>query len=530
MRAALRVHYRAAAALTDRSVKTRTKEAERPARSGSRLSIGKSLAAVLAPAQSAGPTLSGPAEPGPVHLVHVSLQARPAPKDWVVLWQLAWPAVLLNSLQTINSLLDGYFVEKLDPAALTAVGSATPVVFLFGSLTFMMGTAATALVSRFFGAQDTPLMREAARKALSLSFYVGILLAAVAIPCGPLFSALLVPAGNPEAGRLMAMYLGIFALALPALNLIQTLAGAMRGVGDTVSPMVLSGLQILLHICLNYLLIFPSHDLGFVVLPGAGWGLAGAGASLTISAWVAALLYALWAGRSRLGVGLSVALPGWEWTQRLLKIAVPSGMLSLLRVTSLMAFTAILARTPDGSTAVGAMRLGFSIESMAFMPAFGLAMAASALVGQSLGAGDPARAQRLGWLAGHHAAVISTTVSIFLILFAPQVAGTVASTHPEVAQEVSRYLYYICATQTFFAYAMVMVSAMQGAGDTLRPMWLTLVSMWLIRVPLAAALALPLGLAMGASGCWLSMSFTQTIQGILAMVMFQQGRWKSVRV
>jgi putative MATE family efflux protein len=436
----------------------------------------------------------------------------------------------LNSLQTVNSLLDGFFIEKLEPAALTAAGAATSMVFLFGSLSFMMGTASTALVSRFFGAGDQESLQTASQKSLSLALYLGFAMAALALPLSPLAAGFFVPAGNEEAKRQMVMYLGIFACSLPALNLIQALAGSLRGIGDTLSPMILSGGQILLHIALNYFLIFPSHDLGFIVLPGAGWGLAGAGASMSLSAWASAMVYLVWARRTALRARLTADLPGLEWTQRILRIAIPSGLLSILRVTSLMAFTVILAQTPNGSAAISAMRLGFGIESMAFMPAFGLAIAAGALVGQSLGMKDPARASRLGWLAGHHAAVVSTLVAICLVIFSGPLAHALAGTQKEVADITARYIVFIGSTETFFAYAMVMSGAMQGAGDTRSPMLVTLVTMWFIRVPLAAACALPWGLNMGADGCWLAMSATQTIAGIMAMALFHKGAWKKVEV
>lgn len=449
---------------------------------------------------------------------------------WKVLWTLAWPAVLLNSLQTINSLLDAGFIAHLPPSALTAVGGSTPVIFLFGSLTFMLGTAATAMVARFYGAKDEKSLKDASQKSLGLALYVGILLAAIAIPSIQLFAPIMLPPNSDEAAKAMGVYLGIFALSLPAMSLIQCLAGALRGIGDTKSPMVLSGMQILLHILLNWIFIFDSHNLGFVTLPGFGWGLAGAAGSLTISAWMAALGYLWWAKQTPLRCHLELKPPGLEWTKRILKIAIPTGVLSIVRVAALMAFTSILARVPQGESAVAALRIGFSVESLAFMPAFGLAVAASALVGQSLGMEDSKRAMRLGWLAGHHAAVVSTIVSILLFIFAGPIAHALVPDQPEVAKIAAHYIMYVAATETFFAYAMVLIGGMQGAGDTVTPLILTVVCMWMIRVPLAAWLALPWGWNMGADGCWLALSITQVVQGVLAMAFFAWGRWQKAKV
>jgi putative MATE family efflux protein len=459
-------------------------------------------------------------------------------KAWQIVWTLAWPAVALNSLQTVNSLLDRFFIQSLEPAALTAVGGAITILFLFMSISFMMGTAATALVSRFFGARNFEEMRTATGKCLSLAVYMGIGLSVLAVPVAKLGAMAFVPADAVDAQRLMVEYLSIFAFSLPALNLIQTLAGSLRGIGDTKSPMMLSGIQIVLHILLNYLLIFPTRvtEAGLTI-PGAGMGLPGAALALTISAWISAVAYIWWASKTELKVSFTMLPPGMEWTKRILRIALPSGAHSMIRVTAMMAFTAILAVVPHGAEAVAAIAVGFSIESLAFMPAFGLSVSAAALVGQSLGMKNPDRAERLGWTASHHAAVVSTIVAILLFVFSDKMALAIIPQQPEVAAMAASYIRFIAATETFFAYAMVTMGGMQGAGDTRRPMVLSLFSLWGFRIPAAVIfalapqqeilnIALPVGFAMGANGCWLAMSLSQVVMGTASIMLFKKGLWK----
>jgi putative MATE family efflux protein len=464
-----------------------------------------------------------------------------------IVWALAWPAVALNSLQVVNSLLDSAFIGHLDQAALTAYGGITVVVFLLFSLSMALGTGATALVARAFGAGKVEEFRMACRQSMGLAVVAGLVLGAIGAGSASLAAGVFLPATDQRAIELMKAFLVLFCCGLPAIFIVQTLAGAMRGIGDTKSPMVISGLQIVLHIALNFVLIFPPRETGAgVTIPGFNLGLTGAATALASSAWMAAIVYVVYSARTPLGANWRIGRLHWSWCLRILRIAVPAAVMAVLRVGSLAVFTLVLKSVPNGSLAIAAMRPGFAIESMMFMPSFGLSMAAAALVGQSLGMGKPDRAERLGWTAGHHAALVTLTLCAPIFIFAPQIAAVLIEGKPAISSEAAMLLRYLCVTEVFFAYAMVMIGAMQGAGDTVRPLWITIVALWFIRVPMAAVCALatgqtlfrangfevvmPFGLGMGAEGAWLAMSVSQAIQGALAIALFKQGQWKSKKV
>lgn len=459
-----------------------------------------------------------------------------------VVWQLAWPAVALNSLQVVNTLLDNFFVGHLPEFSLVAYGGVTNIVFLLFSVSFSVGTAATALVSRAFGAGNRPELQEACRQSVNFSLVVGCLLAAIGALTAPLAASTFLPATEVDAQRAMTQYLPIYATGLPAIILIQALAGSLRGVGDTRSPMVVSGIQILLHILLNFFLISGPRETSFgFTMPGLGWGLNGAGVSITLSAWISALGYLLVVPRTKLGVKIK---PGWvhrDWFKRILRIAAPAAMMAVLRVASLAAFTIALKMSVDGASAIAAMRPGFAIESMMFMPAFGLSMAAGALVGQSLGMGRPDRAERLAWTAANHGALMSVLVSIPVFAFAPQIAHLLVGDKEQIASQTILLLRWLCATEFAFNYAMIMIGAMQGAGDTKSPLWITIGALWCLRVPMTFLLVLrfdltlagslfAVGAGMGPVGAWIAMSASQFAQGVLAVIAFQRGRWKLQKV
>ena len=463
-----------------------------------------------------------------------------------VVWALAWPAVALNSLQVVNTLLDRAFIGHLQTESLTAHGGSMNVMFLMFSLAISLATGATALVSRAFGAGEKAEFRHASKQAVALAVAFGFLTSLITmLGCDDAARAVL-PSKDVGAIHEMTKFLLVYGMGLPAIYVIQTLAGCLRGIGDTKSPMVISGFQILLHITLNFLLVFPTRTIGGIQIPGAGWGLMGAGAALSISAWVASIVYLLYSGRTPLGSLWRIKIPEKEYAMRILRIATPAAMMATLRVLSLTAFTLILALVPDGSEGIAAMAIGFSIESIMFMPAFGLSMAASALVGQSLGMKRPDRAERLAWTAAHHGALVTLALVTPLYIYSPNIAHALLGDKQHVIDQATQLIRWLCITEIFFAYAMVLLGAMQGAGDTVRPLWITVVALWGVRVPLAFVLAIqsglsiltvgglsihtPVGFGLGALGAWIALSLTQAIQGILSILAFRQGAWKLKKV
>ena len=459
-----------------------------------------------------------------------------------IVWKLAWPAVALNSLQVVNNLLDRGFIGHLDSSAVTAHSASTTVIFMMFSLAMSLATGATAIVSRAFGAKHHDEVRTASRESLNLALVLGLLVASVTALIARPVASFVLPHDDLAAARQMANFVATFACALPGIFVIQALAGCLRGIGDTVSPMVISGVQILLHITLNFIFIFPTRHFGSITIPGAGLGLVGAATALSVSATLSAIVYVFYVSRTPLGTLWKVRLPHKDWAARILRIATPAAVMSTLRVLSLMAFTIVLSMVPHGSAPIAAMGIGFAIESIMFMPPFGLSAAAGALVGQSLGMGDSNRAGRLAWTAAHHGAMVTLAIAGPIYFFAPNIASTLLDGKPEISVHAVELIRNLCATEVLFSYATILFGAMQGAGDTVRPLWISMFSLWGLRVPMAALLALPagfpvaqwlhmpFGLGLGAHGAWLSMSFTQGLQGVLSLIAFRHGAWKTSKV
>ena len=143
-------------------------------------------------------------------------------------------------------------------------------------------------------------------------------------------------------------------------------------------------------------------------------------------------------------------------------------------------------------------------------------------------------------MTAHMAGAVSLVISVCLFVFADPLAHALLPDQPGVADITANFIRFIASTEVFFAYAMVLLRAMQGAGDTRSPLWISVWAQWGIRVPLAAVLAMPAitvlgfisieGVGMGSNGAWLSMASTQLIQGVAAMWAFKKGNWKLTEV
>lgn len=447
-----------------------------------------------------------------------------------IVFQLAWPAIVLNVLQTINSLLDAKFVGGLGKEALSASGASLNITFFLVSLAMALGSGTTALVARFYGSDEPNNMIRASRQATSLGLVLGIVLTAIAWVAVPKIAPVFVGHDQKVLSELLRFVYPLL-VGIPAVFIFNTVASSLRAIGDTRRPMYVSGVQIVIHIILNYLLMYPPHQVHIfgnsINLPGANLGIAGAGWAFSISAWFAVFAYFPVAGKTILGQVWKLQFLSLKWCIRILNIAGPAAIQSVIRVLSLTVFTAVLKYTPEGTDALGALRVGFSMEAIAFMPAFGYMIAASSLVGQSLGMKKPDRAERLTWAATNQGVLIMAVMSVIFLIFAPQIAGVFVD-DPGQRLIAEHYLRIIAVTEPLFGYAMILTGAFQGAGDTLRPLWITIFSLWVIRAPLAWFVVL--GLGGDSSSAWWVLSLSQGVNGLLMIWLFRQGKWKDKQV
>lgn len=441
-------------------------------------------------------------------------------------WNLAWPSVMTMLLQTFNSLMDVFFVGHLPngAAALAATGVGGSIIFLLISLAMGVSVGTTALVARFTGAREPEQAALATGQSITLSFVLALIFGTLTyLGRAPMVALMLDSHRSPESAALCVQFLSAALLCALPLFVMNALQGAFRGLGDTRTPLLITCVTIAIHISGNAVLIY-----GRLGMPAMG--VRGAGTALAASVWVGCGLYLYTLLRRSALRGmleqrhLSLTM---EWTRRILRIGIPAALQALIRNLGMMSFTGLLARTVEGAAGVAAMQIGLRAEGIAFMPGFGYSVATSALVGQSLGAKDTPRAERYAWAASvQSVSVMSFMALIFFCLARP--LTLLFTKDPTVLHLGTDYLRINAFSEPFLGVSMVLVGALQGAGDTIRPTWITFFTMWLVRLPLAYLLMFTLH--QNTHGAWLAISATTIVGGFMTYALFRSGAWKKIKV
>ncbi len=433
---------------------------------------------------------------------------------------LGLPIVVANLLTWSVGFSDVLMVSRLGEAALAGLGMANQIYLLVVIFILAVTTGTMALVARYTGSGDPAMASHVLRQSLLLAGAQSVVIGGVGLIATPTLLKLL--GATPDVAAAGGLYLRILFAGVAAPVLDFTLASTFRGAGDSVTPLRITGYVVVLNIVGNVLLIFG---------PGPFPALGIAGAALST---VAARAIGAWLGWRRLRSGsggwnfrAGSWRPDFDVMRRVLRIGVPSALDGVLRAGSGVAFLGIIARTAAGPSAVAAHTVGLQLESFARMPSFGISVAATSLVGQRLGAGDPAGASRAGWTAAGVGVALLVVLGAVLYIAARPVAS-LFSNQPQTVALAVRYLRILALAQPVFLLAVVMAGALRGGGDTRFPMWVSLFSGWIFLLPTAYGLAVLLGL--GPAAAWTAQAVNYAISAVLVTLRFRSGRWRTMTV
>lgn len=438
-----------------------------------------------------------------------------------LVFNLAWPVIVENLLQTAVGLVDLLMVSRLGAAAISGVGVSVQVLFVVFAAISAIATGTTVLVARFIGAGQPKQAARVVKQSVLLAIALGIFLALVGIPGAKPLVALL--GVEPEVVELGGGYLQIvFALAIP-LTLSFVIGAALRGAGDSRTPMLVALGVNAVNIVVAYVLIFG--NLGFPALgvAGSAWG-AAAGRTAGALALVALLVRGGRGAKLRLG-GAEGWRPDPPLIGRLLRIGLPAMGEQLSRSLGMLLFSTIVISL--GTAVFAAQRITFNIISLSFLPGFGFSMAATALTGQALGAGKPDRANRANWFSVRSACIWMGSMGVLFLISAP-LCMRAFTDDPMIISLGANGLRVLALGQLQMAVALVLNGGLRGAGDTRFPMVATTISMWLIRLPVAWFFTKWMG--WGLVGAYTGFVVGASLEALASYLRYRTGKWRRMKV
>jgi putative MATE family efflux protein len=421
-------------------------------------------------------------------------------------------------LSMMVGIVDTFLVGHLGAAPLAAVGLANQWVFVATMLFGAIATGATALIARFVGAREPEQANEVLRQSMLLGIFIGILSTVLGMVLAQPAVSLLGAQG--EVIGLGTSYLWTTSSVFFFSTLMFIGNASLRGAGDTRTPLYVMLVVNVLNIVVAWIAI--NGPLGLPQLGVVGSALGAVAGRLVGGLLVIALLLR---GRSGIQFRLKGFRPHLDLIQRILRVGLPTGLEQLLFRGGQMVFARILAEL--GTVSFAANQVAINGWSLSFMPGFGFALAATTLVGQSLGAEDPEGAQQRGYTAFRLGALLMSVVGLAFLLFPAQIVGFFTN-DPEIIALGTMPLRMVGLIQPLLASNMVFAGGLRGAGDTRFPMVATGASIWLIRLPLAYLFTFRFG--WGLVGAWSALALDLSVRGSLNFLRFRGGRWKATQV
>jgi len=427
---------------------------------------------------------------------------------------LAVPMILEMAMESVFGVLDVFWVGKLGPSAVAAVGLTEAILVLVFAVAIGLSMSTTAMVARRIGEKDPEAASATAVQAIGLGLLVAVPTGVVGCLYAPELLMLMgAPAEVASGGaRYTAWILGgnVTILMLFLINAI------FRGAGDASLAMRSLWLANAVNLVLDPLLIFGAG-------PIPAMGIEGAAIGTTVGRAVGVLyqLRALAMG-PRIVVARRHLRPQWDVMWRLLRVSTGGILQFLIATASWLALVRLM--TPFGATALASYTIAIRIIVFALLPSWGLCNAAATLVGQNLGARKPERAERSVWLTGFYNMGFLGLVTVLFVFFAD---GLVAlfTADPQVRALGAQCLRIISYGYVVYAWGMVMVQAFNGAGDTTTPTWINLCCYWLFQIPLAYVLARSLG--HGVQGVFWAIPIAELMIAVAGVYFFRRGAWKT---
>lgn len=429
-----------------------------------------------------------------------------------VLISLALPIILGNAIQTIYQVVDTYWVSRLPDGeiAVAAINFVWPMIFVTMAFGIGMNIAGTSLISQFIGLNKEKDATKVAGQLVSFSFFFSVLLSIVGQLVGKRLLAFL------GADGLIYTYgweyLRTIFMGAPTMFLFFAFQSIKQGQGDTVTPMIISGITVVLNMFLDPLFMFV-FDMG----------IAGAARATVLAQALSAIagLYLLFFKKRGISPRFRDLRFRGEILRDIVKIGLPAGLGQSFEGIGFMILSVFVLSFGDYT--VAAFGIGNTINSLILMPAMGIGAALATVVGQNLGADQPERAARAVWESIRVSVLILGIGGIAMCIIAPYVIG-IFSQKPIVIQQGTYFLRLISISMPLMGIFESFLGCFQGSGHTIMAVMMTSGRLWVLRIPLVILFKYNTSLA--EKSVWYAMVLSNFLISIFGLVLFLGGRWK----
>lgn len=428
------------------------------------------------------------------------------------LFSLAIPIILANAFQTAYQLIDTFWLGRLGANAVAAVSISFPVLFLVLSVGGGLTLAGTVIVSHYKGAEDQRGVNFSSAQTVFIIFIVSILLSVIGYTTAePLMG--LVGAG-PDIFVDSVGYFQISSIGFVFLFMFYVFQSLMRGIGNVLLPMYIIIVTVFLNLVLDPLFIF-----GFGPIPG--YGVAGAAVASVITQGLSALAGLLILLRGNKGIkihwsDMTIDLP---WIKRMFDLGIPASIEQSARAAGMTMMVIIVASF--GSHVVAAYGIGARILSLVIVPALGLSIATTTLVGQNIGAGKIKRAEKIGDLSGNIAFWGLSVTGLLLFLVAEPLTAFFVPNDRAVIQDGALFIKIMAPSFGLLGVQQIFNGVFNGAGFTKASMLISILSLWILRFPLAYLLSY--NTSLGFEGIWWAFPASNLIAAIVTFGYYKMG-------
>ena len=435
------------------------------------------------------------------------------------LLKLGIPIILINILQSAYQLTDAFWVGRLGAEQVAAVSVSMPVTFLVIAIGSGLAMAGAILSAQYMGAGQQDKVNHVAAQTMLMVTITATILGLIGYVLSPYFLTLLGVEDQVYGDALKFMHVSFIGVVF--VFIYAMFQALMRGIGQTEVPLYIVSGTVLLNFVLDPLLIFGFGDF-------SGFGVVGAALATLITQSLAAAI-GVWVflrGRHGIQLKLSSFKPDWQYMKQAFFLGAPGSVELSARAFGLIIMSFLVASF--GTHTIASYGVGSNVLQMVMIPAMGLSMAVSTLVGQNMGAGNPQRAAQITRLASLWGLLGLTLVGVVAYLFAEYFVAFFIPDDESVIAGGAEFIRVMCLTWGGIGVQLCVVAAFRASGNMLNAMVVSLFSQCVIQFP--AAYILSKHASLGPQGIWYSFAITNVLVAIITYLWFAAGRWQRTQL